>query len=427
MKNIFNPRFWAVICFVTLFGLLLACDDKEVGTTSEVQLLSFGPSGVKPGDEISFIGKNLDKVTSVELTGASVPASGFVKQSPELIVLKVPNETSEGLVTLKTTQGDIISKTILSFEVAVKIDKVPAQARPGENITITGEYLNWVKSVTFAKDTTVVQFVSQKLNELVVTVPFGAETGPLVFSTGGTEPLTIETEADVVIALPAVKSFTPAVAEREKNLTITGTNLDLTMGVLFKGLAAPVTNFVSKAAGQLVVKIPKGANKGKITLVSYSGLMIESADALKFTDDLPDLAALKYAMYEDALVNSWQNWGWGATFDFANTENVRDGSAAAKVVFAGTYGALKFANGTVATAAYTTITFSIFGTPGTKDKVINVSANGGKAFPITVKEGVWTEFKLTKANLGSPATLTDLAFQEAGWAGTIFIDHVGLQ
>ncbi|TLV02202.1 IPT/TIG domain-containing protein [Dyadobacter luticola] len=427
MKNRFQLRFSAVIGFCMLIMLLAACDNNDVTKTDEVQLLSFGPSGVKPGDDISFIGNNLDKVTSVELTGASVPASAFIKQSPELIVLKVPTETSEGKVTLKTAQGDIVSKTILSFEVAVKITKIPAQARPGDNITITGEYLNWVKAITFAKDTTVTKFVSQSVNELVVTVPFGAETGALIFSTGGTEPLTIESESPLNIALPAIKSFSPAVAEKEKNLTITGTNLDLTMGVLFKGVAAPVTQFVSKTATQLVVKIPKAASKGAITLVAFSGINIESTEILRFTDDLPDLAALKYAMYEDALLNSWQNWGWGATFDFANTERVRDGAASAKVVYAGTYGALKFANGTVATSAYSTFTFSIFGGAGSKDKVINVSANGGKAFPITVKEGVWTEYKLTKASLGNPATLTDLVFQDAGWAGTIYIDHVGLQ
>jgi hypothetical protein len=427
MKTIWKPRFWAVIGVVALIGLLTACEENDVAGTDEVQLLSFGPSGVKPGDEISFIGNNLDQVTSVELTGASVPASAFTKQSSELIVLKVPQETSEGLVTLKTPAGDIVSKTVLSFKVAVSITKMPATARPGENITITGEYLNWVKSITFAKDTVVTQFVTQSLNTLVVTVPFGAETGKLVFSTGGTEPLVIESETDLAIPLPAIKSFAPAVAEREKNLTITGTDLDLVRGVLFKGLTAPVTEFVSKAAGQLVVKIPKAANKGAISLVAYSGIVVESAEALKFTDDLPDLAPLKYAMYEDALVNSWQNWGYGATFDFANTENVRDGNAAAKVVYAGSWGALKFANGSVAMAGYATVTFSIFGTPGTKDKVINVSANAGKAVPITVKEGVWTEYKLTKAELGSPATLTELVLQETGWAGTIYIDHVGLQ
>lgn len=285
MKKIYNLRFLTVAVFLMLAGLLIACNEDEVATSSEVQLLSFGPSGVSLGDTISFIGKNLDKVTSIELTGASVPASAFVKQTPDRIVLTVPNETSEGLVTLKTAAGDIISKTILSLEVPVEITKIPAQAKPGDKITISGKYLNWVKGVTFAQDTTVTEFVSQTMTELVVTVPFGAQTGPIIFSAGGTEPLSIESDTELVITLPAIKSFAPTIAEREKNLTITGTNLDLTMGVLFTGTSEPVTAFVSKAPGQLVVKIPKAAMKGKISLIAYSGLPVESADSLKFVGE----------------------------------------------------------------------------------------------------------------------------------------------
>ena len=285
MKKRIYLRFLTVTILLLIFRLLVACNENEVVKSDEVQLLSFGPSGVMLGDTISFIGINLDKVTSVELTGASVPASAFMKQTSERITLKVPNETSEGLVTLKTPAGDIVSKTILSLEVAVKISKIPAQAKPGDNITITGEYLNWVRGVTFASDTTVIQFVSQTMTELVVTVPLGAQTGLITLSAGGTEPLSIESETELVVALPVLKSFAPTLAEREKNLTIAGTNLDLAMGVLFTGVAEPVTEFVSKIPSQLVVKIPKEAAKGKISLVAYSGVPVVSADTLKFVGE----------------------------------------------------------------------------------------------------------------------------------------------
>ncbi|WP_234645108.1 IPT/TIG domain-containing protein [Dyadobacter sp. CY356] len=427
MRKITNKRFFTILCLIMFVGVFTACKENDVAATDEVQLLSFGPSGVKPGEQISFIGTNLDKVTAIELKNATVPSSAFVKQSSELIVLVVPTETSEGTVTLKTPAGDIVSKTILSFEVAVKIESVPESARPGENITIKGQYLNWIKEVRFAKDTAVIQFVSQTLNELVVTVPFGAQTGPLIFSAGGTEPLTIETEKDLVIALPTVKSIAPNPAEREKELTITGTNLDLVQGVLLKGLTAPVTEFVSKTATQLVLKIPKTANKGIVTLVAYSGITIESADALKFVGDLPDLAPLKYAIYEDAIMNGWSNWGWGSTADFASTDNVRDGNDAAKLTFTGAWGALKFAGASVATASYSEITFSVFGLPGTEGKKLNVVANTGSPFVIILKEGVWTEYKLSKSDLGNPATITELMFQETGWSGSVYLDHIGLR
>ncbi|WP_159466737.1 hypothetical protein [Dyadobacter sp. 3J3] len=427
MKKIDTKRIFSILSMILFVCILTACNENEVVKTDEVQLLSFGPSGVKPGDQISFIGTNLDQVTAIELKNASVPSSAFVSQSSELIVLVVPNETSEGTVTLKTASGDIVSKTILSFEVAVKIESVPESARPGENITIKGQYLNWIKEVRFAKDTAVIQFVSQTLNELVVTVPFGAQTGPLIFSAGGTEPLTIETEKDLVIALPMLKSIAPNPAEREKELTITGTNLDLVQGVLLKGLTAPITEFVSKTTTQLVLKIPKTANKGIVTLIAYSGITIESADALKFVGDLPDLAPLKYAIYEDAIINGWSNWGWGSTADFASTANVRDGNDAAKMTFTGAWGALKFAGASVATTNYSEITFSVYGLAGTDGMKLNVVANTGSPYSIVLKEGVWTEYKLSKSDLGNPATITELMFQETGWSGSVYLDHIGLR
>lgn len=427
MKTIQNSRFFRVIYFVLFLGLMAACQEDDVSTSSEVQLLSFGPTGTKPGGEIQFIGKNLSKVTSIELKDATVDKAAFLTQTDELITIKVPLTASEGQVTLKTTDGDVVSKTILSFDVAVVITSFTEEVRPGDNVTIKGEYLNWVTEVRFAKDTAVTEFVSQTPTELVVQVPFGAETGALIISAGGTEPETIETETELKVTLPSITSLVPNPAEKEKNLSIKGANLDLTMGVLFKGITTPITEFVSKSATEIVVKIPAKANKGKVTLVAYSGVTVESPQNLTFVDDLPDLAPLKYAMYEDGLLNSWQNWGWGNTADLASADNVRDGEASAKVTFTGSWGAVKFANGSVSTSAYSEFAISVFGTPGTGDKTINVSANDGKTYVITIKEGAWTEFKIPLADLGKPATITTLMLQETGWSGTIYLDHIGLR
>lgn len=427
MKNIQNSRFFRVIYFALLLGGLFSCKNEDVSTSSAVELLSFGPTGTKPGGQIQFIGKNLNKVTAIALKDATVDKAAFISQTDELITITVPLDASEGQVTLKTTEGDVISKTVLSFDVVVKISSFTEEARPGDNITIKGEYLNWVTEVRFAKDTAVTEFVSQKPDELVVKVPFGAETGPLVISAGGTEPEVIETETELKVVLPAITSFAPNPAEKEKNLTIKGTNLDLAKGVLFKGIVTPITEFVSKTPTEIVVQIPKKANKGKVTLVAYSNVLVESSQTLTFVDDLPELDPLKYAMYEDALVNNWQNWGWGNTVDLANNENVRDGEASAKVAFTGSWGAFKFANGSVATATYTELRLSVFGTPGTGGKTINIAANDGKVFTITIKEGAWTEFIVPLSDLGKPATITTLMLQETGWSGTIYLDHVGLR
>src|SRR5688500_1603212 len=88
-----------------------ACDDDE-DENREVALLSFGPAGVKHGDQIKFIGTNLDKVSSIVLPpGVEIPSSSFVSQSSGLIELVIPTEAEAGLVVLKTPNGGIETKT----------------------------------------------------------------------------------------------------------------------------------------------------------------------------------------------------------------------------------------------------------------------------------------------------------------------------
>lgn len=419
-------RLHAILLIIVSLGIFTSCE-KELNKSTAIELLSFGPSGVKHGEDISFIGNNLDKVTAIEMTNVTIDKKDFKEQTAEKIVLKVPEIAGSGKVTLKTPQGDIVSKAPINFEVPVVITEVPAKAKPGENITLKGEYMNWITEIRFEKDVVVTEFVSKSLTELVVTVPLAAQTGKLIITTSGTEPLVIETEEVLELTLPSITKFLPNPIERGSNLTITGENLDLVEGISLKGLTTAITTFVSKTATEIVVTVPENVNKGKISVVSYSGIAVESNESLLFVGDLPDLAPLAYAMYIDKLENNWQNWGWSATVKFDGSTNVRDGNNSMEVTYTGNWGALKFANASVATAAYSEITFSLFGSPGTGGKKIDVKANGAGGYQLTIEEGKWVEYKLTKAQLGNPATINDLTFQNQEWTGLVYIDHVGLR
>jgi IPT/TIG domain len=284
MSKIYNNnRLLVLMCFILSIGIAMSCNKDKNENSGKIVLLSFGPTGARHGDTLSFIGNNLDKVTAIEFTGgaaASVAKANFKKQISELILLIVPQAAVKGYVTLKTPDGDIVTKTQLNLDVTTTVTSITAQARPGENITITGNYLNWVTKVTFARDKPVLTFVSKAINQLVVTVPADAQTGPLVLSYEGTDPADVQTNDTLKVTLPLTVSLSPNPVKPSSNVTITGTNLDLAKKVIFIGVTAPVTTFVSQSATQLVVAVPATAKKGKLTLEAASGVQTLSGTDL---------------------------------------------------------------------------------------------------------------------------------------------------
>jgi hypothetical protein len=284
MKNIlYKVQGFALCLLVAGLTVLTSCkDDDKVST--EVQLLSMGPSGVHHGDEISFIGQNLDQVTSIVFKPAvEVPRGSFAAQSGDKITVTVPAAAEAGTVILKTPSGDIVSKSILNFEVPVVISTVTAEAKPGTEITITGDKLNWIESITFASDLVVEKegFSSQSMSQLVVTVPMEAQSGFLIFSTGGTDPLTFGTAEQLIVTLPTVDDLSPASIRHTNNLTITGTDLDLVTSVVFGGGASVAqASFVSQSETQIVVAVPASTVKGKLTLKQASPVDVITDDEL---------------------------------------------------------------------------------------------------------------------------------------------------
>ena len=132
--NKFHIRLVFAALASTFLSMLFSCEKKESVSTA-VELLSFGPAGVSHGEEIRFIGNNLDKVTAIELVGASIPSTDFVAQTPESIVITVPIDAERGPVTLKTPAGDIISKSPLNLEVPVVINGFTPSVKPGEQLS----------------------------------------------------------------------------------------------------------------------------------------------------------------------------------------------------------------------------------------------------------------------------------------------------
>ena len=283
MIKLFSFKLLALISLILSIGIVTSCDkDDDEVASDKIQLLSFGPTGAKHGDTIQFIGTNLDKVTAIHFTGtnAVVNQADFKKQTSDNIRLLVPQPAEKGYVTLKTPEGDIISKSQFDLDVLTSVTSITSQARPGQNVTITGTYLNWVDRVTFNRDKIVTAFVSKTQTQLVVKVPDDAETGPLVLHYTGTDSNFVQTADTLKVTLPVSSSFSPNPVKHAADLTITGTDLDLVKKVIFTSVTSPVTTFVSQTATQLVVKVPESTTKGKVKLEAASGVQTTSTNDL---------------------------------------------------------------------------------------------------------------------------------------------------
>lgn len=275
---------------ILAFGFTTSCQSDDDNTDNgEVELLSFGPSGKMHGETITFIGRNLDKVTSIQLPNAEVSSSEFSAQSAEKIDLVIPEETSEGNIVLVFPKGEITSKTILSFDVPFSISSFTAKAKPGENITINGKYLNWVTAVEFMDNVVVsaAAFESVSFNVLIIKVPKDAKTGPISIIAGGTEPYPYESETALVLTLPAATSIAPQATKHDELLTITGTDLDLVMSVVFPQ-SGNVVALEKQTETEIRVKVPKDAIDGILFLEAYSGSMVAVEQSLSII--LPKLS-----------------------------------------------------------------------------------------------------------------------------------------
>ena len=235
------------------------------------------------GAELKFIGLNLDKVTAVILPD-NITINSFTKKEARLLTLTVPQEAVPGYVVLKTPDGDITTKTTIGFSEPISIAGfAPATVKAGDELTITGDYLNLVEEVILTDRITVTEddFISHSRTEIKITIPATAQTGKIAVSNGDEEPIIVYSTGTLTVTLPAFTTVTPNPVKAGTNLTIAGTNLDLVLSVkLGGGKVIEAANFVSRTATQIVLVVPADTKDGKVILVPASGVEVSTATDL---------------------------------------------------------------------------------------------------------------------------------------------------
>ena len=270
---------FATLCTVGAGVMLTSCQKAEPDT--EVVLLSFGPMPVARGAELRFIGRNLDRVTAVVLPD-NLTITAFDTKSAELLTVTVPQEAMPGYVVLKTPDGDITTKTRIGYSEPISVTTLsPATVKAGDELTITGDYLNLVGEVIFTDRVSVMKasFISQSRTQIKLLVPAAAQTGKIAVSDAEEDPVIVYSANSLTVKLPVFTSITPNPVKAGTALTITGTDLDLVTSVVLGGNKT-LTTFTSQSATQIVLTVPADTKDGKVTMIPASGVRIASAEDL---------------------------------------------------------------------------------------------------------------------------------------------------
>lgn len=299
MNKIYKFSAWCMACLVLLSSLTFtACDTNDLDTNQYkggISLNVFGPSPVLRGGELRFLGCGLDQVASVLIPGCDAITDIQLISAEEIRVI-VPQTALPGYVTLMLRNGEsIVTKTQLTYSEPVSIESFsPESVRPGDVLTIKGDYLNLMSQVIFAEDVivsdemvvegeegtteSVNRFLKHTRNEIQVRVPEEAQSGKIILSDGAEIPNRLYSEVELQVVLPSVaevadyNNIKPGAA-----MTVTGENFDLVKEVRMEnGEAMPFTYSAEQKA--LTFTIPRGAVNGPIYVVPASGVLVQVAE-----------------------------------------------------------------------------------------------------------------------------------------------------
>lgn len=252
-------------------------DDDDFSTqqyVGGVTLNVFGPSPVARGGELRFLGSGMKQIQSVTIPGAGDITDINVISDNE-IRITVPQNAEPGHVVLHSPKGDITTKTILTFTEPISIEKLsPLSVKPGDELTITGDYLNLISEVIFADDVTVDKkdFTSHSRYEIKLAVPAEAKTGKIILSDGAEIPNWIYSEDELSVVLPSAETVVDLSAAKPGDVVkVKGVNLDLVEKVVMPN--GDEVEFTVNG-DELSFVLPENASDGAVSMIPASGVKV---------------------------------------------------------------------------------------------------------------------------------------------------------
>ena len=238
--------------------------------------------GFKPGSTTTVHGTYLDRIAYATVPG---PDDAILKIDNLAVsgndrTFTLPETTCDGVMKFYSSSDVLISQGDFQTTKPSNISFANSTVPVGSQLTINGNDLDLVKSITFGGDKTVSDFTNNGTNQIVVTVPEGAESGTLKLNLANgtyveTPTLTV---ADVAADAPTVTSINPTTGQINGELQIFGANLDKVVSVTFTGgVKVDASDFITKSTQELKLRIPVGAQTGTLKLNLANGSYVETS------------------------------------------------------------------------------------------------------------------------------------------------------
>lgn len=316
MKNIF--RYSTLLALCSFIGLV-SCTREEISTDQfsddAVVFGAFAPNPVVRGAELRIMGSNLDKIVEVQIPGSEpiteieVVSSGRVSEIRVVTPAAGAEDASvTGPVVITDNAGNTYqSMAELTFTEGIVFDSFsPANAMPGDEVTVKGDYLYNVQQIVLNNGVYVTgeQITAKSRRELKFIVPSNAVTGPVTIgdvdennNPDGLIPNNVPSKEELVIGDPTVKAADRGMLKAGAEITVQGTYLDMIAKAAFRVTAADGTatdtevDFVLAEDNKSVkVVLPASVVEGEVVLTSFAGKEFKAG---AYTTVVPTNVAIK--------------------------------------------------------------------------------------------------------------------------------------
>ncbi|MBM6993204.1 MAG: IPT/TIG domain-containing protein [Prevotella sp.] len=258
----------------------LATSPTEIQTDDVLEVNLPTVSGITPetpkaGQTITVSGTGLTQIASVKLNGATVGDSTFISQGAQTLSFALPDEATDGEVTLITKSGVSIPAGTITTVVPSNLSAAPSPVKNGDEISISGSDLDLVTGIAFPNAAGELKSVSA--TKVVAVVPETAQEGDITLSLANGKTVTVA----YTLVKPTVTSCTPTSLIAGNTVIIKGTNLDLVSSVTFPGeTAQTVSEFSAQNALAIALTVPAAASGTGFTLNLKNGSTVEIASGL---------------------------------------------------------------------------------------------------------------------------------------------------